>query len=194
MRRWMRVGCVVLSASAVACGSQMVRAPAPTGADEVPDVATSSGGGGAATVDTGRFPSEEEGDAGAGAKHALYAQVARELKVKRGQPMGPDEGVGGSGLSAEEKRVCTEALNSRERVTVVSGVISFRSTGLVVLDVRGKGPVKLRTNEMTCGVQAGKALSPESMSEGTEARVAYVEDAEGATARVIRAEPMRPIR
>jgi len=64
----------------------------------------------------------------------------------------------------------------------------------VVVDVRGKGPVKLRTDAVTCAVQAGKALPPESLSEGTEARVAYVEDADGAKARVIRAEPMRPIR
>jgi hypothetical protein len=188
MRQWMRVGCLVLSASAVACGSQLVRSPSPVEATKAPEVALSAGGGGAATVDTGEFPSGDEGEKSAQAKHALYDQVARELGVTR---TSPEEGTGGSGRSAEDRRLCAEALDAHERVTLVSGIINFRSNGLLVVDVRGKGPVKLRTDEVTCAVQAGKAIAPASLSEGTEARVAYVDGAEGATARVIRAEPQR---
>ncbi len=188
----MRVGCLVLSASTVACGSQLVRSPSPVQADEVPDVALSSGGGGAATVDTGEFPSDVEGEKSARAQRELYDTVAHELGVSRGASADMAEGTGGSGRSAEDKRLCTEALNAHERVTLVSGIINFRSNDLVVVDVRGKGPVKLRTDEVTCAVQAGKAIAPASLSEGTEARVAYVEQADGgATARVIRAEPLR---
>lgn len=195
MRHWMRVGCMVLSASAMACASQLARSPAPTSADEDAPVAVSVGGGGGATVDTGQFPSEENIVAEpAGAKHELYEQVARELNIKREKPRSLDEGVGGAGVSEEEKHLCANALNSPEQVTVVSGIINFRSNGLVVVDVPGKGPVKLRTDDVTCTVQAGKALPPEALSEGTEARVAYVEDAGEPTARVIRAEPMRFLR
>ena len=194
MRHWMRVGCMVLSASAMACASQWARSPAPTSADEAAPVAVSVGGGGGATVDTGQFPSEDTVTEPAGAKHDLYEQVARELNFKREGPKSLDEGTGGSGVSAEEKHLCANALNSPEQVTVVSGIINFRSNGLVVVDVPGKGPVKLRTNDVTCTVQAGKALPPEALSEGTEARVAYVEDAGEPTARVIRAEPMRFLR
>jgi hypothetical protein len=194
MRHWIRVGCMVLSASAVACGSQRLQTPAPAGADEAPSVAASSGGGGAATVETGRFPPEDAVGEPAGAKRELYEQVARELKVKLGAPRGLDEGAGGSGISAEEKHLCSDALNSPEQVTVVSGIIDFRSSGLVVVDVPGKGPVKLRTDEVTCSVQAGKAVPPMGLSEGTEARVAYVEEAGEPTARVIRAEPLRSLR
>lgn len=194
MRHWMRVGCMVLSASAVACASQLARSPAPTGADEAAPVAVSAGGGGGATVDTGHFPSGDTVAEPAGAKHELYEQVARELNFKRARPRGLDEGVGGSGVAAEEKHLCAHALDSPEQVTVVSGIINFRSNGLVVVDVPGKGPVKLRTDDVTCSVQAGKALPPEALSEGTEARVAYVEGEGEPTARVIRAEPMRFLR
>jgi hypothetical protein len=194
MRHWMRVGCMVLSASAMACASQWARSPAPTSADEAAPVAVSVGGGGGATVDTGQFPSEDTVAEPAGARHELYEQVARELNFKREGPKRLDEGAGGSGVSAEEKHLCANALNSPEQVTVVSGIINFRSSGLVVVDVPGKGPVKLRTDDVTCTVQAGKALPPEALSEGTEARVAYVEDAGEPTARVIRAEPMRFLR
>ncbi|OJH37004.1 hypothetical protein [Cystobacter ferrugineus] len=194
MRHWMRVGCMVLSASAMACANQLARSPAPTSADEEAPVAVSVGGGGGATVDTGQFPSEDTVAEPAGAKHELYEQVARELNFKRESPKRLDEGAGGAGVSEEEKHVCANALNSPEQVTVVSGIINYRSSGLVVIDVPGKGPVKLRTDDVTCTVQAGKALPPEALSEGTEARVAYVEDAGEPTARVIRAEPMRFLR
>jgi hypothetical protein len=190
----MRVGCMVLSASAMACSSHLARSPAPTGADEAAPVAVSVGGGGGATVNTGQFPTEGMVSEPAGAKHDLYEQVARELKLERETSKRLDEGAGGSGVSAEEKHVCARALSSPEQVTVVSGIINFRSSGLVVVDVPGKGPVKLRTDDVTCTAQAGKALPPEALSEGTEARVAYVEDAGEPTARVIRAEPMRSLR
>jgi hypothetical protein len=192
MTFWARVGGLVLSASVVACGSQWARSPAPS--EPVPDVAASSGGGGAATADTGRFPTEDEGDARTRAKRGFYTQVARELGIERGLPVDEQRGTGGSGISAGEKRLCVEALDSREPVTLVSGIIRFRTQGLVVVEVPGTGPVKLRTDDVTCAVQSGKALPSLSLSEGTEARVAYVGEGEEATARVIRAEPMRPQR
>lgn len=193
MKPWMRVGCVVWGMSAAACAGQGARAPLTL--QETPVVAASSGGGGAATVDTGRFPTEADTDMAAGAKRELYTQVARDLKLKQHtHPSGPGAGMGGSGIMAEEKHLCSDALDSREPVTVVSGIISFRTSGLVVVDVPGRGPVKLRTDGVTCSVQASRALPPEALSEGTEARVAYVEDAGVAVARVIRAEPMRPQR
>jgi hypothetical protein len=192
MKPWIRMGCVVLGVSAAACAGQQARTSLDMG--DAPAVAASSGGGGAATVDTGRFPTRADVDEAAGAKRALYTQVARELKITNHVAPHPDEGVGGSGISAEEKHLCAEALDSGEPVTVVSGIIGFRSSGLVVVDVPGKGAVKLHTDDVTCSVQAGRALPPEALSEGTEARVAYVEDAGGPVARVIRAEPMRPQR
>ncbi|MDC0711648.1 hypothetical protein POL68_24480 [Stigmatella sp. ncwal1] len=198
MRRWIQLGCTVLGMGAMACGSQMARAPAPTGPEEAPPVAASSGGGGAATVDTGQFPSEGEAWEPSGEKRRFYGQVARELKLSLSKPTWLEEGMGGAGTVGGEKHLCVDALQDREPVTVVSGILTFTSNGLVTVDVPGRGPVKLLTANVTCSVQAGKAMAPESLSEGTEVRVAYVEGSREAsaepTARVIRAEPMRPTR
>jgi hypothetical protein len=197
MGRWMRMGCTVLGLGVMACGSQMARAPVPMGAaQETPPATASSGGGGAATVDTGTFPGEAvAAEEPAGAKRELYTQVAHELGISRSRaPRLEGEGLGGSGSAGEEKHLCAAALDASEPVTVVSGVLNFTSNGLVTVEVPGKGAVKLLTDDVTCAVQARKAMAPESLSEGTEVRVAYVEGPGEPTARVIRAEPMRPIR
>lgn len=197
MRGWMLVGGLWLGLGAVACGHSRAQ-QAPVGEEPgAASVGASAGGGGGATVDTGQEPASL-GEVGTNGREqlALYEQVARELGVER-RSADPrptrleGEGVGGAGAAGGEQRACAQTLTAREPTTVVTGVLGFTSEGLVTVEVPGRGTVQLLTDAGTCAVRAGRALSPESLAEGTEARVAYVEEGGGATARVIRAEPQR---
>jgi hypothetical protein len=193
MRYAVLVGWVWLGAGVVACGglNREVRLR------EEHLVGASSGAGGAAELDTGTWAARDAAAQSRQAWRKLYEQVAEELRLEpwpvtaRSAQARAGEGVGGAGRAGGERRSCAEVLAANEPAAVLSGRLDFAGDGLLTLHVPGKGPVKLRTDESTCTVQARQARSPESLLEGTETRVSYVMEDGLPTARVVRAEPVR---
>ncbi|MBN1204416.1 MAG: hypothetical protein JXB05_05785 [Myxococcaceae bacterium] len=191
----MLVGCALLGASAVACGGARTEAPL---IDEERPVAVSSGQGGAGGVEPGEWatavpPRRQQ-------QRALYDQVANELGLEQalgtaGRRAPAGEAVGGGGRAGGEGRSCAEVLAADAPAAVVSGTLEFASNELLILSVSGREAVKLRADEDTCAVQARQELArTESLLEGTEVRVSYVMKDGIPTARVVRAEPVRPLR
>jgi hypothetical protein len=197
MKRYaMWVGCAWLAASVVACAGadRQVRQldPHPVGA--------SSGQGGGAEIDTGEWAWLNETYQSEQARRELYGRVTRELGLEqpsvsvRGAPAGMGGAAGGGGRAGGERRGCAEVLAANEPAVVLSGTLDFAQDGLLTVNVPGMGPMKLRTGEGTCAVQARRVLSPESLLEGVEVRVSYVMEQGLPTARVVRAEPLRFLR
>lgn len=188
------VGCAWLVASVGACAGANRQVPL---LDEHP-VSASAGQGGGAEIDTGEWAWMNETLESEHARRELYWQVSEELglneqdsavhhraRLKKGSAMG------GSGRAGGERRGCTEVLAAGEPAAVVSGTLDFAQDGLLTVNVPGKGAMKLRTDASTCAVQSRHALSPESLLEGSEVRVAYGLEEGLPTVRVIRAEPLR---
>lgn len=199
MRRFLKwVGCAWLAASAVACAGVNREVAL---RDEHP-VGASAGQGGGAELDTGEWAWAKESRTSERARRELYWQVSEELglddqdsavhhRARRAKAGGA---VGGSGMAGQERRGCTEVLAANEPAAMVSGTLDFAQDGLLTVNVPGQGPMKLRTDDSTCAVQSRHALSPESLLEGGEVRVAYVLEDGLPTARVIRAEPLQALR
>lgn len=198
MKRFMKwVGCAWLAASAVACAGANKEVPL---LDEHP-VSASAGQGGAAEIDTGEWAWANETRQSERARRELYWQVSDELGLDdqdsavhhRARRL-KGSGVGGSGMAGQERRGCAEVLAAGEPAAVVSGTLDFAQDGLLTVNVPGQGAMKLRTDDSTCAVQSRHAVSPESLLEGSEVRVAYSRESGLPTARVIRAEPLRSTR
>jgi hypothetical protein len=195
MRRFVKwVGCAWLAASAVACAGANREVPL---LDEHP-VSASAGQGGGAEIDTGDWAWVNETRKSEHARRELYWQVSEELgldgqdsAVHHRARLRKGSAVGGSGMAGQERRGCTEVLAAGEPAAVVSGTLDFAQDGLLTVNVPGQGAMKLRTDASTCAVQSRHALSPESLLEGSEVRIAYVLEEGLPTARVIRAEPLR---
>ncbi len=195
MRGWVLMGCGLVAAGAVACGSWRAQEREPLSGPE--PVAVSAGAGGGADVERGQWvdPRAERGQQRE--RRALYEEVARELGLEpwpedvRGQR---GEALGGGGRAGQEKRECAEVLAAQERAALVAGTLSFASEDVLTLHVPGQGPMTLRADASTCAVQAGHALPTASLREGTEARIAYVLEEGVPTARVVHARPERALR
>ena len=193
MRYAMWVGCAWLAASAVACAGANREVPL---IEEHP-VSASSGQGGGAEINTGEWAWVNETRKTEQARRELYGHVSQELGLEhraaavRGAPGWTGDAAGGGGRAGGERRGCAEVLAANEPAAVVSGTLDFAQDGLLTVNVPGKGPMKLRTDESTCAVQARHVLSPESLLEGAEVRVSYVMEKGLPTARVVRAEPLR---
>jgi hypothetical protein len=191
----MLVGCVLLGASAVACGGARAQAP---GIEE-PSVAVSAGEGGAGNVESGEWATMIQQPRTQRQQRELYQRVSRELGLELGpaaaEPRASTgEAVGGGGRAGEGQR-CAQVLAANEPAAVVSGTLEFASNGLLMMSVPGQGAVKLHADEDTCVVQARQELErPESLLEGTEVRASYVMKDGLPTVRVVRAEPVRPQR
>lgn len=196
MRYRMLAGGVLLGASVMACGGARAQGP---GLEE-PPVAVSSGQGGGAEIDTGPWADVAQARKAQQQQHELYEQVTRELGLEEeGVAQGRrqawrGDAVGGGGTAGGARQDCAEVLAANEPATVVSGTLEFASNGLLTLSVPGQGAMKLHADESTCAVQARRELVPESLLEGTEVRASYVLKDGLPTARVVRAEPVRPIR
>jgi hypothetical protein len=192
MRFAMWVGCACLGASVLACAGLNREVALP---EEHP-VGASSGAGGAAEIDTGRWAKLAEAPAVIRERQRLYEQVAQELGLDDAPATTREalswiqEAVGGGGQAGAERLGCAEVLAANEPAAVLSGTLDFAGDGLLTVNVPGKGPIKLRTDESTCAVQARQVRSPESLLEGTEVRVAYGMKVGLPTARVVRAEPV----
>jgi hypothetical protein len=192
MRFAMWVGCAWLGASVLACAGLNREVALP---EEHP-VGGSAGAGGAAEIDTGRWARVTGAPEMRRERHRLYEQVAQELGLDEGSASERDardwtgQAMGGGGRAGGERLGCAEVLAANESVAVLSGTLDFAGDGLLTVNVPGKGPLKLRTDESTCAVQARQARSSESLLEGTEVRVAYGVEDGLPTARVVRAEPI----
>ncbi len=114
--------------------------------------------------------------------------VNRDVQLTDEHPVGASSGEGGG---AEINTGEWATLPASEPATVVSGTLEFAQDGVLTVGVPGKGPLKLRMDESTRAVQARRAISPESLLEGTEVRVSYVMEDGLPTARMVRAEPQR---
>jgi hypothetical protein len=193
MRYAMWLGCVWLGASLVGCGGMRTEAPFL----DVKPVGASSGNGGGAIIDTGRWATVERTSRTRHEQSHLYAQVEKELGLNAvrvtagGVQLGSGEAVGGGGRAGGERRSCAEVLATGEPAAVVSGRLDFAMDGVLTVNVPGRGPVKLRADESTCAVQAGHLRPYEALQVGTDAQVSYVLENGLPTARVVRAEPLR---
>lgn len=190
MTRWVLAGLLLLGTGAVA--------QEPLGNE--PAAAASAGAGGAADVDLGEWAHVGDARQGPQPQRQLYQRVAKELGLKQHTPFmsrpGEWEGqaVGGGGTVGTGASGCAETLAAGELVTLVSGTLSFASGQVLTVTVPGKGPVSLRANASTCAVQTGREQSLESLTEGTEVRVAFVLEQGQPVARLVHAEPQRPLR
>jgi hypothetical protein len=193
MRYAMWLGCLWLGASMAGCATMSRDTPL---LDEKP-VGASSGNGGGAIIDTGRWATVERTQRTAHEQRHLYAQVEKELGLDEarvtadGMQLDSGEAVGGGGRAGGERRSCAEVLATDEPASVVSGRLDFAMDGVLTVNVPGRGPVKLRADESTCAVQAGQLRPYEALQVGTDAQVSYVMENGLPTARIVRAEPLR---
>jgi hypothetical protein len=195
MRYAMLVGCVWLGAGVVGCAGARSEAPL---LDEKPVVA-SAGEGGAAQINTGQWAALVRTPQAQQEQRHLYEQVSKDLGLERpASARAPrvwrGEAVGGSGGAGREQRGCAEVLAAHEPAAVVSGTLEYAVDGLLTVNVAGQGPMKLRSDESTCAVQAHQQREPQSLHVGTETQVAYVLKDGLPTARVVRAAPERYMR
>lgn len=196
MRYAMLMGWVWLGASLVACAGVgrevQLLDPHPVGA--------SAGQGGGAEIKTGEWAALASTPRAEQSWGELYEQVAEELGLEQvvatapEAPVWPGEAVGGGGRAGAQRRSCAEVLAAQEPATVVSGTLDYAQDGLLTVGIPGYGPVKLRADESTCAVQAGRALLLESLFVGTEVSVSYVMEGGLPTARVVHAAPQRYLR
>jgi hypothetical protein len=191
MRYAMRVGCLCLGVSVLGCGSTRAAAPS----DEERPVGASASEGGGAEIDTGQWAPLAGTRRSDAERRRLYEQVATDLGLERRaapvtRRLEPDA-VGGSGR-AGERRTCAEVLAADEPAAVVSGTLSYARQGVLTLEVPGREPLKLRADASTCAVQAHRAIALDSLLVGTETQVAYVVEEGLPTARLVRAQPVRP--
>lgn len=196
MRYAMWAGCVLLGASVVGCGG--VRAEAPL-VQENP-VAVSAGEGGGQEIDTGPWATLVHSPKVERQRRQLYEQVSKDLGLERQSasaraPQGwRGQAVGGSGSAGRETRTCAEVLAANEPAAVVTGTLEYAVAGVLSVNVPGKGPMKLASDESTCAVQGHHERGTSSLLVGTETQVAYVLENGLPTARVVRAEPERYVR
>lgn len=194
MRYAIWLGCLWLGASVAGCAAmQQPQTPLP---DEKP-VGASSGTGGGAIIDTGRWATVERTPKTEHERSHLYAQVEKDLGLDKlraapgGIELGSGEGVGGGGWAGSERRSCAEVLATDEPASVVTGTLAFSMDGIMTINVPNQEPVKLRADESTCAVQGHRLRPYQALSVGTETKVSFVMENGLPTARVVRAAPER---